>query len=432
MTELDNQPPKKESAGNSPRWGWTTKLIVGLVLAALGLILLVRFQEFIGPLLAAFIIAYLFYPLANGLRKFLHLRWRGSVFIIYVLFALILIGLIAWGGVALIEQVQNLITFIQNNINKLPGLIEEFSHRTFTIGLLEIDLTGLNWDSITSEIIGAIQPILGSAGSLVGKLVSGGANLIFWFFVTYLVSFFMLSETEGVQGRLMRIDIPSYHEDMERMGKELSRIWNAFIRGELIVVAAAIVIFTIFLGSMGVNYFFGLALVAGLGRFIPYIGAWISWISFGLVALLQPATPFGLSGGWYALIVVALALVIDNILDNILVPKVMGNALKVHPAAILIAALIGANLLGLIGVVLAAPVFASLQLLLRYVLAKMVDKDPWDRLEYREPPKQPRWLGFSKKFWKKIKAWFQKKFPGMFKKKVSSRSKTNPMEPEKD
>jgi len=51
------QPPKNKK---SPQWNWTTKLIVGLILAALGLILVVRFQAFIGPLLTAFLIAYLF------------------------------------------------------------------------------------------------------------------------------------------------------------------------------------------------------------------------------------------------------------------------------------------------------------------------------------------------------------------------------------
>ena len=207
----------------------------------------------------------------------------------------------------------------------------------------------------------------------------------------------------------MNINIPGYKEDMDRMSTEISRIWSSFIRGELIVVSTAILIYTFYLGGMGVNFFFGLAVVAGLGRFIPYLGAWISWISFGLVALLQASNPFGLQAGWYALLVVGIALVIDNILDNILVPKVMGNALRVHPAAILIAALVAANLVGIIGIILAAPVFATLQLLVKYLIAKMADKDPWVGLSYVEDKQPPQWVTFLRKTNEKFKAWLHAK-----------------------
>ena len=237
----------------------------------------------------------------------------------------------------------------------------------------------------------------------MGKLLSGSANVLFWFFITYLVSFFFLSETKGSRQGLMNINIPGYKEDMDRMSTEISRIWSSFIRGELIVVGTAILIYTFYLGGMGVNFFFGLAVVAGLGRFIPYLGAWISWISFGLVALLQASNPFGLQAGWYALLVVGIALVIDNILDNILVPKVMGNALRVHPAAILIAALVAANLVGIIGIILAAPVFATLQLLVKYLIAKMADKDPWVGLSYVEDKQPPQWVTFLRKTNEKFK-----------------------------
>lgn len=400
------QPPKNKK---SPQWNWTTKLIVGMILAALGLILVVRFQAFIGPLLTAFLIAYLFQPLASGLHKFVRIGWRGSVAIVYLFFALVILGLATWGGVALVEQVQNLITFIQNNLDKIPAFFDELSQNNIVIGPIEIDTSPFNWDEITAQVVGAIQPILGTAGSLMGKLLSGSANVLFWFFITYLVSFFFLSETKGSRQGLMNINIPGYKEDMDRMSTEISRIWSSFIRGELIVVSTAILIYTFYLGGMGVNFFFGLAVVAGLGRFIPYLGAWISWISFGLVALLQASNPFGLQAGWYALLVVGIALVIDNILDNILVPKVMGNALRVHPAAILIAALVAANLVGIIGIILAAPVFATLQLLVKYLIAKMADKDPWVGLSYVEDKQPPQWVTFLRKTNEKFKAWLHAK-----------------------
>ncbi len=411
---------------NSPKWNWTAKLIVGLILAAIGLLLIVRFQNFIGPLLTSFIIAYLFHPIARVLNKRLHINWRLAVLIVYIFFLLVILGLITWGGVALIEQVQNLIKFISENLNKIPEFIDQIAATKLTIGPFEIDTPSLEWDRITSEIIGMIQPILGSAGSLVGKLLSGGANMVFWFLIIYLVSFFFTSESQSSQGSLLRLNMPGYKEDMDRMSKELSNIFSAFFRGQLIVVGISIAVFTIYLGAMGVNFYFGLALIAGLGRFVPYIGAWAGWISFGLVALLQGSNPFNLMAGWYTLIVVGIAVVIDSIMDNILTPKVMGNALKVPPAAILLAALIGAELLGLIGVILAAPVYASIQLIVRYVLAKMMDRNPWENLKYREPPKQPRWMKFFSKIFKKIGAWFKKQWKNVSAHNFTRNLKTKP------
>lgn len=403
------QPPHSSP---TPRWSWTTKLVIGLVLAAMGILLVITFRDYLGLILMAFIIAYLLYPVANLLRKLTKLRWRISVAIVFVFFALIFIGLLTWGGFAIFGQVENLINFIKNNIDKLPGLIESWTSKPLVIGPFELDLPNLNWDSVADQAIGAIQPILGQAGSLMGKLISGGANLIFRLLIMFLVSFFVLSETEGIPDKLIGLNVPGYTEDMRRLGKELGLTWNAFIRGELIVVGTAIMVYTGLLGAFQVSYFFGLAVIAGLGRFIPYLGAWIAWISFGLVSLLQPSNPFGLAQGWYTLIVVGVSLLVDNILDHILTPKVMGNALKVHPAAILISALIGAKLLGLVGVILAAPVFASLQLVVRYLIAKMADRDPWETLEYRQAPKTPPWMVFFGKLFKGLRNWLVKVFKG--------------------
>jgi len=73
--------------------------------------------------------------------------------------------------------------------------------------------------------------------------------------------------------------------------------------------------------------------------------------------------------------------VIDWIIDSFVTPRIMASTLKVHPAAVLIAALIAANLLGLLGVVIAAPFLATVTLLGKYIMRKLFDLDPWP-----EPP----------------------------------------------
>jgi predicted PurR-regulated permease PerM len=372
--------------------------------------MLIRFQTILGPVLLSFIISYLIYPVANFLHKKLKIGWRASVSIIYIIIALVVLALLTWGGISLIQPVQNLITFIQNNIDELPTLIENLADRTIMIGQKEISLSFLGNTQLVNQAISAVEPLLGKAGTLVGKIFSGGANLVFWIVLMLLISFFVLAETEGVAGRLIRFNLPGYEDDLKRMGRELGYIWNAFIRGQLIVIAIAIVVFTVVLGSLGVQYFFVLALVAAFGRLIPYVGAWISWISYGLVALLQANTPFGLTPFWFMVLVVITSLIVDNILDNVLVPKVMSNALRVHPAAVLLATLIGAQLLGVIGVILAAPTLASLQLIFRYLIKKLTDSDPWEDLDNKVPIKQSRWWVWLGKQANKFKNWVKRIF----------------------
>jgi predicted PurR-regulated permease PerM len=144
-----------------------------------------------------------------------------------------------------------------------------------------------------------------------------------------------------------------------------------------------------------------LALLAGLARFIPYLGAPITWTVTALVVYFQAGNYLGLAPWQYALVVIIFMIIVDNIFDNMVSPRILGKSLGIHPAALLIAAIIAANLLGLIGVLLAAPVLASLMLAGRYIFRKMLDLDPWPEPELAlEPVVYPwtRW-GARIEFW---------------------------------
>jgi predicted PurR-regulated permease PerM len=85
-------------------------------------------------------------------------------------------------------------------------------------------------------------------------------------------------------------------------------------------------------------------------------------------------------------IVVIITLVIDQIIDSLITPRIMAQTLRVHPAAVLITALVAANLLGILGVVIAAPSLASVTLLGRYAMRKMFDQDPFPPSDSQPPP----------------------------------------------
>jgi predicted PurR-regulated permease PerM len=146
-------------------------------------------------------------------------------------------------------------------------------------------------------------------------------------------------------------------------------------------------VYTILLSALGLRYAIGLAFLAGLARFLPYIGPAINWVILVLVAYFQPFKLFDMQPLAYTLLVVVLALLIDQVFDNLVSPRIMADVLKVHPAGVLVMALVAANLLGILGVVIAAPFLATLQLFGQYVLRKMFDQDPWPEAEPRTGPR---------------------------------------------
>jgi predicted PurR-regulated permease PerM len=280
------------------------------------------------------------------------------------------------------------VTFVDDGIRSLPDLIEEISGQVYQFGPFKIDFRNVELESVSRQLLGAIQPALSRTGSIVGTIAGGAANFLGWTLFIILVSYFVLAESGGLRTRMVNIDIPGYSSDIERLTRELGRIWNAFLRGQIIIFLLAVLVYTITLSVLGVSYAFSLALLAGVARFLPYVGPAINWIILCIVAFFQDFSLF--TGDYgdlkYTILVLVVAIVVDQIFDNVVTPRVLSDALKVHPAAVLVAAIIAANLMGLLGVVVAAPMLATVALFWQYIMRKLLDVDPWPEPEPVQPP----------------------------------------------
>ena len=391
------QPP------SSPRWGAMSKLVVTLTLVVVLGALLVRFKFIIGPILMAFILAYLLLPLASLMSKKTPLSWAVAVNLIYLIFVIILLAILTWGGVGLVGQVQNLISAVQNYANQLPTFIESLSHKEYILGPFSFDFSKIDWQTIGQQILAYVEPALGKVGGLVGTLATSAVSILGWTAFVVVVSYFFLLESGGLRTRIIQFDIPGYSEDIRRLGKKLGLIWNAFLRGQIIIFFSKVISYTVLMSALGVHYAIGIALIAGFASFLPYVGPAINWIVLGLVTYFQASNPFGLAPLAYTVICIIIALVIDQVFDNLVSPRIMANTLKVHPAFVLIAAIIAANLIGIIGIIIAAPLLATLQLVGRYTMRKLFDRDPWPPEEdIFPPPHPPRWI-------LRISTWWQKR-----------------------
>lgn len=370
----------------SPPWGTNTKLVAALTIVVILGALLIKFQFILTPLLFALMLAYLFQPLADFIQRKVHFSWNASVGVIYAVSIFLLLGLLTLGGVELVQQVQSLITIVQNAITNLPQFFDSLAGQAYQIGPFKFDFSSLDLSAISSQVLNMVQPMLSQTGALVGSLAGSAANFLGWTFFVILVSYFVLAESGGLRSNFITVDVPRYNYDIERLFRELGRTWNAFLRGQIIIFFLAIAVYTVVLSVLGVRYAVSLAFLAGLARFVPYVGPAINWAVLFLVTFFQVFKLFGMSPLNYSLLVLVIALVIDQVFDNIVSPRILSDALKVHPAAVLVAAIVAANLFGFIGVVLAAPLLATAALLWRYVMRKMLDLNPWPDEETRLPP----------------------------------------------
>ena len=136
MTQPQNQ--------TSPSWGTNTKLVVALTIVVIIGALLVKFQFIITPLLIALLLAYLFYPIASYLQRKLRFSWNASVAVIYLVIIILLLGLLTIGGVGLLQQIQSLVTIVQNAIAALPQLIASISGKVYQFGPFTLDFSALD------------------------------------------------------------------------------------------------------------------------------------------------------------------------------------------------------------------------------------------------------------------------------------------------
>lgn len=389
-----------QDSASSPRWGSTTKLLAGLVILGIVTFLITRFSNLITPLLIIFIFAYLLHPITSFISKNLRISWKASVNLLFLALLILLVSLLTLGGVGLVGQIQSLVASVQDILANLPGFISDLSGRVFEIGPFKLDMHTVDLQDISQRLLAYVQPLLGQTGNLLGTIAGGAAGILGWTFFILLVSYFVMAESSGLQSDLIKVDVPGYNEDFRRLGSELSRIWNAFLRGQFFIFALAAVVFTILFSILGVKYAIGLAFMAGLAKFLPYIGPLITSTTIALVTYFQLAKPFGLEPLWYTVIVLVVTSAIDNIIDNLITPRIMARALKVHPAAVLVTALIFANLLGIIGVVIAAPLLATVALLGRYITRKMFDLDPFPAEDDKQKETESDLLGRITKFFK--------------------------------
>ena len=194
-----------EGNPSSPHWNTTTKLIVGLSAVALIAALFLKFKYIVAPLLVSLLLAYLLYPVASFFHRKVKIPWRLISLILYLLLFLAVIGLLTWGGISLVEQVQHLIKFIQGVITDLPGFIAELSSKPLMIGPFPLDLSRFDVNAVWAQGQGIVEPLLTNLGGLIGALAGGIGSTVTWTLFIILISFFIMAESGGARRAMVKV-----------------------------------------------------------------------------------------------------------------------------------------------------------------------------------------------------------------------------------
>lgn len=209
------------------------------------------------------------------------------------------------------------------------------------------------------------------------------------FFVTLLSSIYMTLDAPKFAQRFLNIVPVAYRPEIAILLHRLNKTWRAYLRGQLYLMIIIGALTWLGATAIGLPGAFALAVIAGVLELIPNLGPFLAAIPAVIVALIQGSTYLPVNNLVFALIVIGLYVLIQQIENSFLVPRILGEAVDLHPLVVLIGVIVGTSVAGILGALLAAPVIASAREIISYLYAKILDEDPFPP-ESEAPKPAPR------------------------------------------
>jgi len=348
------------------RFSSRAKVITIWILLILAIVFFYRVREVAMPFLWAVLTAYVFHPLVRWLKE----RTRVPKVIWIILLYLIAGGIIALIVAALIPV---LTQQYEDLVRDLPGIIE--SIQNFIRENSRLDLYGfsINLETISEELVSLLS---GLARDLPRQALSGVAFVFGTVFniIIYLVATFylLLVGDRWAQTVLSWLPPPAQAELLPLL-KRIHTTVTLYLRAQLARIAFVSIVLYIGLSILQVRFALVLALLGGVLDIVPIIGPNISAAVTILVTLSQQP-PFGWSHVVLAIVIVVLYIAMNQLEENIILPPLIGYLVGLPPLIVLFAVLAGEHIGGILGLLLAVPIAATIKMVLRYLYAKLMDK----------------------------------------------------------
>jgi predicted PurR-regulated permease PerM len=325
---------------------------IGLVLlTAVALLLLYKVQQVLVWIVVALFFTVALYPVTGWVeRKVTRGRRTLATILVFLVLVLVLAGLVTAFAVPLATEGASFAT-------QLPQLITDARAGQGTVGRLLERTHALAWvQRHQSQIAGYASGLTGSASTVLSSVATGIAGVVTVFVLALLM---VLEGPKVVSGVLNLVEDDETRERLRSVSADCAKSITGYISGNLLISIICGALTYITLKIMGVPFAGLIALFVGLADLIPLIGA-----TLGAIAALIAAAVHSIT----ALIVVAIFFVLYQQLENhVLQPVILSRTVKLNPLAVLVAILVGVDLAGILGALLAIPVAGIIQVIIRDV-----------------------------------------------------------------
>lgn len=362
--------------GGPPRFSGLSPRVVLLIGASIvvGLLFWMA-RDSVRPFIVGLLLVYLLDPPVRWLVR----RGLRRTFAIAIVYVAALVLFIEFLNLTLTPLVRELVQFAKD----FPALVDQLGVQLQRLSeiyaRLQIPAAIRDWiDGVIASLgqggggapafdFGALLPLVTGAGSFIGT--------IFGYLILPVWVFYLLKDRASLTDRFDRALPAAWRFDVWAVIRLVERVFGQWVRGQLVLGLA--VGFGTFVGlmvlSVLVDPVFGryavlLSVTAGILELVPIIGPIISAVP----AVLLAATA-GLEAVVAALILYTLVQQVEN---NFLVPKIQGDAVELHPAAVIFAIVIGGALAGLLGAILALPITAAFRDVVRYLFLRLSPDSP--------------------------------------------------------
>jgi predicted PurR-regulated permease PerM len=328
--------------------------------------LLYLLSPILTPFVAGALIAYLCDPLADRL-EFAGLNRQNAVIVVFFGLSLLIAILLLLVVPLLEEQITAL-------IENLPGYLRGFQTRLvpWLQQKLGFRVRVLNLDQLAGIVAGHWQQAGGVAATVLASLSRSGVAVLAWLANLVLIPvvvFYLLRDWDVMTRNIHDLFPRRWAPDVARFAAEADEVLSAVFRGQLTVMAALGVLYSLGLWLVGLDLALLIGMFSGLISFIPYAGLIVGATAAGIAALAQFGELWPVA---WVLLVFGGAQMLEGMW---LTPWLIGDRIGLHPVAVIFAVLAGGQLFGFVGVLLALPLAAVVMVLLRHAHEFYKDSD---------------------------------------------------------
>jgi len=336
--------PDRAFIERSLRWAIIGALVFAVVFALLWVL-----RGALTPLAVAFALAYLLDPLIDRFEE-RRIPRRAAIFLLLLLSLLGLLAFALVGIPAMQREIvalsQSLPTYVNRALEQLGPSVERY---------LGVDVPRSIEQALAQVEAGQVAVPLEAGRELLSRAVpffAGTVGALLGLIVIPVFTYYLLAEFDAVKRWLLDLVPPRYQGFVVQRARIVDRLVAGFIRGQLIVVLVLVTLYAVGFSLIGVDGAVLISAFAGILFLVPYLGNAVAVTAASVMCLLQ----FGLDVrlalvlGWYA--------IVQTLEGYVLTPRIVGRSVGLHPMTVIVALLIGGNLLGFLGLIVAVPLAA--------------------------------------------------------------------------